>query len=106
MRALLLTVAVSVAGLTACTSPEPSASVAPSVPARTSASGSGVVVVPDLLGLDGSNAQHVISQLGLSSDLSVATGSYTHGGVVQQRPQAGSIVEPGATIHLVIGPTS
>jgi hypothetical protein len=66
---------------------------------------SGGIVVPDLLGLDGSNAQHVISQLGLSSDLSVATGSYTQGGVVQQRPRAGSIVEPGATIHLVIGPT-
>jgi hypothetical protein len=50
------------------------------------------------------NAWHLSAALGLPLDLSVMTGWYPHGGIVQQRPEAESVVQSGATIHVVFGP--
>lgn len=105
MRAILLCVAISVAALTACTTSESSAP-APSTPHPTSASSSGRIVVPDLLGLDLANARPTLRQVGLSMKVSVVMGVYTRSAVVGQRPAAGSTVQPGATIHIILGPAS
>lgn len=71
MRSLLLSVAVTLT-LTACTTSEPSVSVAPSSPPASAGNG---VAVPDVLGLDAVQAVHAIENADLTVELSVATAS-------------------------------
>ena len=101
IRVALLAVALLMtASCTRNLTPSPTATstVAPSFP-----SGS-VIFVPNVVGLSFRAAEHAIRDVGLSSDLTVMTGTYTHAAVVQQDPAPGTVLQPGATVHIVSGP--
>ena len=96
--AVLLT-ALAIGMSVSCTSRE-------SAPRRETAPSpiSAAVKVPDVVGLDGSDAETALKNVGLSVEVSVVTGDYTNGAVIRQRPTSGKTVEPGTTIHVVVGP--
>jgi hypothetical protein len=62
------------------------------------------VIVPDVVGLDPSAAETILENANLAIDRSVITGTYVDAAVIRERPKAGTTVEPGASVRLVIGP--
>lgn len=71
---------------------------------RSTIAPSNSVIVLDVVGLHVATAKHAIKDAGLSWDLSVTTGTYVHAAVLRQDPPPGSVLRPGATVHIVSGP--
>ncbi|MGZ8578404.1 MAG: PASTA domain-containing protein [Actinomycetota bacterium] len=76
------------------------------LPETSSSTASSSVVVPNVVGLEASAAETALTNTGLSMDESVMTGIYLDAAVIRQRPRPGTPVEPGAIVHVVVGPAS
>lgn len=75
-------------------------------PESSSSTASSTVAVPDVIGLEASAAETALTNADLSMDVSVVTGDYVDAVVIRERPDPGTPVEPGANVHLVVGPAS
>lgn len=73
-------------------------------PETSSSAASSTVAVPNVVGLDASAAEAALTNAGLSMDLRVVTGDYPDAAVLRQRPKAGTSVQPGMNVHVVVGP--
>jgi hypothetical protein len=62
------------------------------------------VWVPDVVGVHANAAERIVEQAGLRVELQVVPGGYPLGGVIGQDPPGGTVVDPGSTVTLVIGP--
>jgi PASTA domain/WD40-like Beta Propeller Repeat len=62
------------------------------------------VWVPDVVGVHANAAERIVEQAGLRVELQVVPGTYPLGGVIGQDPPGGTVVDPGSTVTLVIGP--
>jgi hypothetical protein len=62
------------------------------------------VWVPDVVGVHANAAERIVEQAGLRVELQVVPGDYPLGGVIGQDPPGGTVVDPGSTVTLVIGP--
>ncbi len=73
------------------------------VPPPTASSTPSSVIVPDVVGLDFATAQQALKDAGLSVKQLAVTLAVQHV-VVRQDPAPGSVVAPGLTVVIVVGP--
>ena len=101
---LMALLAISLAMTASCTGIETNRSPTATSTSVVSTPGPSLISVPEVVGLKIGAAKHEITVAGLAWDWSVVSGTYTHAAIVQQHPAPGSILQRGATVHIVSGP--